>query len=112
MPDPVYTLIGLALLYVVPAVAVIAFSVDMRRQLLRPTGLLAWALAVGASVALLAIIGAWIDDRTVIIAHWQGRRVELLEPRAFYLVAIVPFFFLVRAASLTDLSLAQQLLQT
>ncbi|MCA9676761.1 MAG: VWA domain-containing protein, partial [Myxococcales bacterium] len=42
----------------------------------------------------------------------QGRRVELLEPRAFYLVAIVPFFFLVRAASLTDLSLAQQLLQT
>src|SRR5262249_24886531 len=36
--------------------------------------------------------------------------IEILEPRWFFLLALIPYLWLVRGASLTDLSLGQQIL--
>lgn len=41
-----------------------------------------------------------------------GRPIELLRPSWLYLIAGVPFFFVVRTASLTDLSITQQIVQS
>ncbi|HVV83144.1 MAG TPA: VWA domain-containing protein [Kofleriaceae bacterium] len=69
------------------------------------------AIAVAAAVAIFLGVGAAIGDRTSLVITGWGRPIELLDPRWLRLVAVAPFFFLVRAWSLTDLSVLQQVLQ-
>ena len=65
---------------------------------------------VAAIVALWCAITWWIGGRSSI--HVEAVGVDLLEPRWLLLAAIVPAFFLLRVVSLTDLSVAQQLVQS
>ncbi|MBA3394093.1 MAG: VWA domain-containing protein, partial [Deltaproteobacteria bacterium] len=73
-------------------------------------------LTIVASVALWFLITWWIGDRTSIHIDWlpigSGRAIDLLAPQWLLLVAVVPAFYLLRVLSLTDLSLAQQILQS
>lgn len=74
--------------------------------------LLAIAVAVAAAIGIYLGVDAWIGHRAVIKVTGVGPRpIELLDPRWLALVAIAPFFYLVRRWSLTDLSIAQQILQ-
>lgn len=65
-----------------------------------------------AALAILWGVLAWIGDRGTIVVSWQGRPVELLDPRWLALVAVVPYFYVIRTVSLTDLSVTQQVLQS
>lgn len=69
------------------------------------------AIAAVAVVALWMGIDAWIGDRTSLTLDVGARPVDLLSPQWLHLIAIVPAFFVIRVFSLTDLSLAQQVLQ-
>jgi uncharacterized membrane protein len=62
-------------------------------------------LAAAAAI-LLAVKSLVIAGRPTLIV----RGVEILEPRWFYLAALLPYLWLVRGSSLTDLSIAQQVL--
>jgi Ca-activated chloride channel homolog len=85
---------------------------EFLRALIRPINLLWVALATAAGLAIYFGIDAWIDDRATIVQDWRGRPVEFLDPRWFKLAAVIPYFFLLRLVSLTDLSVAQQWLQS
>jgi len=67
--------------------------------------------AVAASAMLLYALVWWLDGRTLVTITQFGRPIDLLDPDKLLLIAIVPFFFLIRAWSLTDLAIAQQVLQ-
>ncbi len=70
------------------------------------------AVALVAAGGIYALVDWWIAGRTVITVSPPGMRpVDLLEPGALRLVAIVPFFFVYLRWSLTDLSFTQQGLQ-
>ena len=77
----------------------------------RPALLLRIGVAVAATIATWFALSAWIGDRTSLTLE-VGRPVELLAPEWLHLIALVPFFFLIRVTSLTDLSIAQQVLQS
>ncbi|HWU87784.1 MAG TPA: vWA domain-containing protein, partial [Kofleriaceae bacterium] len=81
--------------------------------MLRPGALIRLALAIAASVGLWFAISSWIGDRTSIKVDWlpNVRDVDLLAPQWLLLASVVPAFFLLRVLSLTDLSLAQQIVQ-
>lgn len=81
------------------------------KALLTPRALLRLGLAIAASLAIWWGIDRWIGDRTQITLHVTERPVDLISPGWLHLFAIVPFFFVLRVLSLTDLSLAQQLVQ-
>jgi Mg-chelatase subunit ChlD len=84
------------------------------KDVLAPGVILRVAIAVAAAIVLYVAIGAALGDRPTLVVDGSligSRPIELLDPAWLKLVAVVPFFFLVRAWSLTDLSLAQQLLQ-
>lgn len=69
-------------------------------------------VAVAAAVAIYLAIDAALAGHTTLVVRGLGSRpIELLDPAWLRLVALAPFFFLVRAWSLTDLSVLQQLLQ-
>ncbi len=75
--------------------------------------LLRIAIGVVFAVAIALAIRIFLDpSSSVITASWGGRPIEFLQPSWFYLVAILPFFFVVRTQSLTDLSITQQLVQS
>jgi Ca-activated chloride channel homolog len=82
------------------------------RQLARPRNLVLVALTLAASAAIWLGVDAWIAGRATIVVPFGGRDVELLDPGWLRLAALLPWFFLLRTISLTDLSIAQQLLQT
>src|SRR5262249_35226187 len=64
-------------------------------------------IALAASVAIvLAVKYLLIAGRPTLTV----RDIEILEPRWFYLAGLLPYLWLVRDASLTDLSIAQQVL--
>jgi Mg-chelatase subunit ChlD len=68
---------------------------------------------LAAGVVLFFLISAWIGDRTAVHVDWLPTRdIDLLAPHWLLLVCVVPAFYLLRVLSLTDLSLAQQLLQS
>ncbi|GAB4518702.1 MAG: VWA domain-containing protein [Haliangiales bacterium] len=70
------------------------------------------ALGLIAAACLLAAIELLLAPRhQTLTLSWGERPIELLAPTWLYLVAVVPFFFVVRVYSLTDLSVAQQLVQ-
>ncbi len=82
------------------------------RDVFTPGVLIRTVIALAAMVGLYLAVTAAIGDRTTLVVTGVGARpIELLDPRWLKLVAVVPFFFLVRAWSLTDLSLSQQVLQ-
>ncbi|MBA3819020.1 MAG: VWA domain-containing protein [Deltaproteobacteria bacterium] len=86
------------------------------RSLLAPPALIRLGLTLVASIALWFAITAWIGDRTSIhvdgLPFTGGRPVDLLAPQWLLLASVVPAFYLLRVLSLTDLSLAQQVLQS
>ncbi len=70
------------------------------------------ALGLIAAACLLAAIEFLLAPRhQTLTLSWGERPIELLAPTWLYLIAVVPFFFVVRVYSLTDLSVAQQLVQ-
>jgi len=85
------------------------------KAMAKPAVLIRIWIAAIAAAAIWIGISAWIADRAQIAIDLDGfgvdRVVTLLAPTRLHLIALVPFFFVVRVASLTDLSLTQQLLQ-
>jgi Ca-activated chloride channel family protein len=78
--------------------------------------ILPFLLRLGATLAcgagLFVLISYWIGERPIIHVDWLPiRQVDLLAPQWLLLASIVPAFYLLRILSLTDLSLAQQILQ-
>lgn len=70
--------------------------------------------AAGAAAAAIIAVGIWaaIDPgRASLAVDWGGRQIELLDPTWLYLIAVVPFFYVVRIFSLTDVSTTQQVIQ-
>ena len=88
---------------------------SLSRSLFRPAALVRIAVTAAAVVGLYVGITAWIADRAIIhVAELEDlglRPVDLLAPRWLLLFAIAPVFYLLRVLSLTDLSVAQQVLQ-
>ncbi len=78
------------------------------KQILIRAGIGVAASAVIA-IAIRAILAPGNGPMTFALA---GRSAELLEPRWLYLAALVPYFFVVRTLSLTDVSDIQQYLST
>jgi Mg-chelatase subunit ChlD len=78
------------------------------------SGLLLRILAGLAASGLAALaLHLWLaPEQGVLELEWQGRTIDFLSPVWFYLVALTPYFFVVRTQSLTDVSLAQQYLAT
>jgi Ca-activated chloride channel family protein len=71
-----------------------------------------FAVAAIAAVAIYAAIDVALAGRTMLTIEGVGDRpIDLLAPEWLKLVAVTPFFFVVRHFSLTDLALTQQLLQ-
>lgn len=79
--------------------------------LTRPASLLRLAIAAAAAAGLWWLLDRWIGGRTSLTVPFGERPVELLDPSWLYLICVAPLFYLLRVLSLTDLSLAQQVLQ-
>lgn len=62
---------------------------------------------------MVGAVVATSDSAQWVRAAWSfGRPIDFLEPRWFYLAACIPYFFVVRTYSLTDVSDFQQYLST
>lgn len=85
---------------------------ELWRALKRPAVLLRIAIAVACGIAIFVAIDRWIGARTSVTVDLGSRPIELLDPRWLLVVAIVPYFFLLRIVSLTDLSVGQQIVQS
>lgn len=74
---------------------------------------LAWRIAATAAATAVVIAGVYaaLGGAAVVKVAIGPRPITFLEPAWFYLLALAPAVFLVRAFSLTDVSLAQQLIQ-
>jgi Ca-activated chloride channel family protein len=81
------------------------------RELARPAVFVRILIAIAAAVAIYLGIDAWIDGRATVPVAFGDRPVTLLDPTKLLLIAIVPFLFLLRVLSLTDLSVLQQVVQ-
>lgn len=74
--------------------------------------LLPIGISIAASIAIWIGIDAWIGNHTSVpIRGLFAGPVELLAPRWLLLLAVIPVLFVVRLASLTDLSRLQQVVQ-
>ncbi|HEY5948102.1 MAG TPA: VWA domain-containing protein [Kofleriaceae bacterium] len=80
-------------------------------ELARPAVFLRVVAAVAAAIAIYLLIDGWIDGRATVPVDVGDRPVTLLDPTKLLLIAIVPFLFLLRVLSLTDLSVLQQVVQ-
>src|SRR5690606_538029 len=78
------------------------------RELARPAVFVRILIAVAAAIGIYLGIDAWIGGRTTVPVALGDRPITLLDPTKLLLVAIVPFLFLLRVLSLTDLSVLQQ----
>lgn len=79
----------------------------------RKTLLIKSGIALIASVLMLyAIRYALAQHGGVVHIEWLERPIDFLSPKWFYLGAILPYFFVVRTLSLTDVSTFQQYLST
>ncbi len=88
-----------------------ASAKQILRELIRPAVFVRILIALAAAVGIYLGIDAWIAGRTTIPVDLGARTVTLLDPTKLLLVAIVPFLFLLRVLSLTDLSVLQQVVQ-
>jgi Mg-chelatase subunit ChlD len=68
--------------------------------------------AIASGLIALAIKAFVIPDGGTITVDWGDRPIDFLSPAWFYLAALIPYFFVVRTQSLTDVSLTQQYLAT
>ncbi|RMH40268.1 MAG: VWA domain-containing protein [Deltaproteobacteria bacterium] len=68
------------------------------------------AAGIAAAAGLAALLWWTVAHRDAVSVTALGRTVEFLEPRWLLLIALCPYFFVVRAWALTDVSTAQQLL--
>jgi Mg-chelatase subunit ChlD len=68
------------------------------------------AVALGAGALIALAIHAFVVERAPLGFSYHGRDVSILEPRWFYLLAIVPYVFAVVGETLSDLSIAQLVL--
>jgi Ca-activated chloride channel homolog len=84
---------------------------DFWTALKRPGTLLRIAIAVACAIGIYYAVDAWIDGRTSVVIDVGAKPIELLDPRWLLLVCVVPYFFLLRIVSLTDLSVTQQVVQ-
>ncbi len=82
------------------------------RALARPRVLLRVAAAALTSAVLWWLLARWIGARSSVALPLGDRPIELLAPRWLFLVCLAPLFYLLRVLSLTDLALAQQLVQS
>lgn len=80
-----------------------------RRQALLRHGALALAVGAGIALALRFLV---LSSHETLVFHglYGGRDVELLRPGWLYLTCLTPYFWLIAAESLTDLSVSQQAL--
>jgi Mg-chelatase subunit ChlD len=85
---------------------------DFWTALKRPATLLRVFIALVVGAAIFVGLWQWIGDRTSLVLDVGPRPIELLDPRWLLLCAVVPYFFLLRIVSLTDLSVGQQVLQS
>jgi Ca-activated chloride channel homolog len=76
-----------------------------------PRALLQLAGCALACLAIWFIVSRWIGDRTAIELPLGNKTVTFLNPQWFYLAVATPILFWGRTLSLTDLSLAQQIVQ-
>jgi len=81
------------------------------KALLTPGALIRLGVTILAAVAIWFAIDCWIADRTSISIAVGSKPIDLLSPQWLHLLAVVPAFYVIRVLSLTDLSLAQQILQ-
>jgi Ca-activated chloride channel homolog len=81
------------------------------RALARPAVFLRILIAVAAAVGIYLLIDYWIAGRPTVPLDVGDRPVTLLDPAKLLLISIVPFLFLLRVLSLTDLSVLQQVVQ-
>jgi Ca-activated chloride channel homolog len=81
------------------------------RAFFQPRVLLWTSLSIVAAIAIYIGVSSWIADRATIPVDVGKRPITLLDPDKLLLVAICPFLYLLRMISLTDLSLAQQVVQ-
>ncbi len=81
------------------------------RELARPAVFVRILIAIAFAVGIYLGIDAWIGGRTTVPIDLGTRPVTLLDPTKLLLIAIVPFLFLLRVLSLTDLSVLQQVVQ-
>lgn len=84
---------------------------QIARELARPAVFVRILIALAAAVAIYLGIDAWIGGRATIPVAVGERPITLLDPTKLLLIAIVPFLFLLRVLSLTDLSVLQQVVQ-
>jgi Mg-chelatase subunit ChlD len=71
------------------------------------------ALGVLASVVLFVIVRTLLGPNLgTLRIDWFERPIDFLQPSWFYLVLVVPYFFVIRTVSLTDVSDFQQYLST
>jgi len=74
--------------------------------------LLLWiALGAGAAGLIAVAITFFMRPAEGVVLNYGDRPIDFLAPNWFYLWAVVPFFYVVRTTSLTDVSTAQQLTQ-
>ncbi|HSD88384.1 MAG TPA: VWA domain-containing protein [Kofleriaceae bacterium] len=81
------------------------------RELIRPRVALRILVAIAASVGIYMAIDSFIAGRATVPVDLGSRPVTLLDPDKLFLVSIVPFIYLLRVLSLTDLSVTQQTVQ-
>ncbi len=81
------------------------------RDLLRPRNLVWILLTCAAAVGIYLGVASWIAGRPTVPVDVTDRPITLLDPDKLLLIAVVPFFYLLRMLSLTDLSVLQQSLQ-
>ncbi len=66
---------------------------------------------IGIGMAIASGITIFLNPAEGVQLDWGERPIEFLEPNWFYLIAVIPFFYVIRTASLTDVSTAQQITQ-
>ncbi len=81
------------------------------RSLMRVGPMIRLGLAIAAAIAIWIGVTMWIGDRTSITLDVTSKPIDLLSPQWLHLVAVIPAFYVIRVLSLTDLSLAQQVVQ-
>jgi Ca-activated chloride channel family protein len=70
-----------------------------------------FGIAAAAALVIAILVRTFlVHDRSLDTFMWRGREVTILEPRWFYLLALVPYVFLVVGETLSDLSFAQLVL--
>ncbi|HEX5059321.1 MAG TPA: VWA domain-containing protein, partial [Kofleriaceae bacterium] len=81
------------------------------RELARPAVFVRILVALAASIGIYMLVDRWIGGRATLPVDIGSRPITLLDPGKLLLIAIVPFLFLLRVLSLTDLSVLQQVVQ-